>query len=36
MQKLDTLVADHIARRLLQPARLEQILSSVLVRPPDS
>jgi hypothetical protein len=32
MQKLDTLVADHIERRLLQPARLEQILSSVLDR----
>jgi len=30
--KLDTLVADHIERRLLQPARLEQILSSVLDR----
>ena len=32
MEKLDTLVADHIERRLLQPARLEQILSSVLDR----
>jgi site-specific DNA recombinase len=32
MDKLDTLVADHIERRLLQPARLEQILSSVLGR----
>jgi site-specific DNA recombinase len=32
MHKLDTLVADHIERRLLQPARLEQILSSVLDR----
>jgi site-specific DNA recombinase len=32
MDKLDTLVADHIDRRLLQPARLEQILSSVLDR----
>lgn len=32
MQKLDTLVADHIERRLLQPARLEEILSSVLDR----
>src|ERR1700730_10915216 len=28
MEKLDTLVADHIAQRLLQPHRLEQILSS--------
>lgn len=32
MHKLDTLVADHIERRLLQPARLEQILSSVVDR----
>jgi hypothetical protein len=32
MEKLDTLVADHIERRLLQPARLERILSSVLDR----
>jgi site-specific DNA recombinase len=32
MDKLDALVADHIDRRLLQPARLEQILSSVLDR----
>src|SRR5262245_50745249 len=32
MEKLDTLVADHIERRLLQPARLERILSSVLGR----
>ena len=32
MQKLDTLVADHIEHRLLQPKRLEQILSSVLDR----
>ena len=32
MHKLDTLVADHIERRLLQPARLEHILSSVLDR----
>src|SRR5215472_6482658 len=32
MDKLDTLVADHIERRLLQPARLEDILSSVLDR----
>ena len=32
MEKLDTLVADHIEHRLLQPARLEKILSSVLDR----
>jgi hypothetical protein len=32
MAKLDTLVADHIERRLLQPARLEEILSSILDR----
>jgi site-specific DNA recombinase len=32
MHKLDTLVADHIEQRLLQPARLESILSSVLDR----
>ena len=32
MEKLDSLVADHIERRLLQPARLEEILSSVLDR----
>jgi hypothetical protein len=32
MEKLDTLVADHIERRLLQPSRLEKILSSVLDR----
>jgi site-specific DNA recombinase len=32
MNKLDTLVADHIERRLLQPSRLEEILSSVLDR----
>ena len=32
MEKLDNLVADHLERRLLQPARLEQILSSVLDR----
>jgi DNA invertase Pin-like site-specific DNA recombinase len=32
MEKLDTLVADHIEQRLLQPRRLEQILSSVLDR----
>ena len=32
MERLDALVADHIERRLLQPARLEEILSSVLDR----
>jgi site-specific DNA recombinase len=32
MEKLDTLVADHIEHRLLQPKRLEEILSSVLDR----
>jgi site-specific DNA recombinase len=32
MDKLDALVADHIERRLLQPSRLEEILSSVLDR----
>jgi site-specific DNA recombinase len=32
MEKHDSLVADHIERRLLQPARLEEILSSVLDR----
>lgn len=32
MEKLDTLVADHIERRLLKPERLEEILSSVLHR----
>jgi site-specific DNA recombinase len=32
MEKLDTLVADHIEHRLLQPTRLEKILSSVLDR----
>ena len=32
MEKLDRLVVDHIERRLLQPKRLEQILSSVLQR----
>jgi DNA invertase Pin-like site-specific DNA recombinase len=35
MEKLDTLVADHIEHRLLQPARLEKILSSVLDRRED-
>ncbi len=32
MEKLDTLVADHIEQRLLQPKRLEEILLSVLGR----
>ena len=32
IEKLDTLVVDHIERRLLQPAHLEKILSSVLDR----
>jgi site-specific DNA recombinase len=32
MEKLDRVVADHIEHRLLQPKRLEQILSSVLDR----
>ena len=32
MERLDTLVADHIEQRLLQPKRLEQILSTVLNR----
>jgi site-specific DNA recombinase len=32
MEKLDTLVAGHIEHRLLQPSRLEKILSSVLNR----
>jgi site-specific DNA recombinase len=32
MEKLDTLVADHIEHRLLQPSRLEKILSSILDR----
>ncbi|WP_247434865.1 zinc ribbon domain-containing protein [Bradyrhizobium sp. 139] len=30
MEKLDTLVAEHVEHRLLQPKRLEQILSAVL------
>jgi DNA invertase Pin-like site-specific DNA recombinase len=32
MEKLDSVVAEHIAHRLLQPKRLEQILSHVLDR----
>src|SRR4030081_1767315 len=32
MDKLDSVVAEHIEHRLLQPKRLEQILSSVLDR----
>jgi hypothetical protein len=30
MEKLDNLVAEHIADRLLQPKRLEEVLASVL------
>ena len=36
MKKLDDLVAQHIANRLLQPERLEEILSSVLDRRQES
>lgn len=32
MEKLDSVVAEHIERRLLQPKRLEQVLSRVLDR----
>ena len=32
MEKLDTLVADHLERRLLDPERLEEILAAVLHR----
>ena len=32
MEKLDNLVAEHIAERLLQPERLEEILASALDR----
>ena len=32
MEKLDNLVAEHIAERLLQPERLEEVLASVLDR----
>ncbi len=32
MEKLDSLVAEHIADRLLEPERLEEILASVLDR----
>ena len=32
MEKLDSLVAEHIADRLLQPERLEEVLASVLDR----
>ena len=32
MEKLDGLVAEHIAARLLQPERLEEVLASVLDR----
>ena len=36
MEKLDNLVADHIADRLLQPDRLEEVLVSVLDRRQES
>ncbi len=32
MERLDTIVVEHIEQRLLQPKRLEQILSAVLLR----
>jgi site-specific DNA recombinase len=32
MEKLDSVVAEHIEQRLLQPKRLEQVLSRVLDR----
>ena len=32
LEKLDNLVAEHLADRLLQPERLEEILASVLDR----
>jgi site-specific DNA recombinase len=32
MDKLDSLVADHLERRLLHPERLEEVLSTVLDR----
>jgi site-specific DNA recombinase len=32
MEKLDELVASHLEKRLLNPARLEEILSTVLDR----
>ena len=32
MEKLDSLVAEHLAERLLQPERLEEILASILDR----
>jgi site-specific DNA recombinase len=35
MEKLDSVVADHIEHRLLQPKRLEEILASVLDRRED-
>jgi site-specific DNA recombinase len=31
MEKLDNLVAEHLADRLLQPERREEILASVLI-----
>jgi site-specific DNA recombinase len=36
MEKLDNLVAEHIADRLLQPERLEEVLASVLDRRQES
>ena len=35
MEKLDSVVAEHIEQRLLQPKRLEEILSTVLYRRKD-
>src|SRR5271166_4543699 len=32
MEKLDGLVADHLEKRLLEPERLEELLSSILTR----
>jgi site-specific DNA recombinase len=32
MEKLDSIVAEHIADRLLRPERLEEILASILDR----
>jgi hypothetical protein len=36
MEKLGNLVADHIADRLLQPDRVEEVLASVLDRRQES
>jgi site-specific DNA recombinase len=35
MKKLDTLLADHMKKRLLNPKRLEQVRSTVLDRRQD-